>query len=81
MQTKTQSFIEQSVSILLGFVLALVTQVVVFKLYGIQAEAHEQVSITLIFTVVSFIRGYYVRRAFNWLHHGGYEKIKEAMTK
>lgn len=50
-----------------GFIISLGIQVAVFKLYGIQLSAHDNVMITVIFTVASFARSYLIRRFFTRL--------------
>jgi hypothetical protein len=70
-QTKTQSWIESASNVALGFWLAFATQLVVYPLYGMNATLVENLQITVIFTVVSLIRQYIVRRGFNKLHTRG----------
>lgn len=68
MQSRTQSLIETTVSTTIGFVVALLTWYVVAWLWGMKVTMLDNLTITAIFTVVSVIRGYYIRRLFNWLH-------------
>lgn len=65
MQTKLQSFTESVFTVAIGFVVAWVVQLVVFPLYGIHIDHSTHLEIVLIFTVVSIIRSYFVRRLFN----------------
>lgn len=67
MQTRTLSAIETLLSTAIGYGVALLTQVVVFPQFGIHVRARDHIGIGLIFTAVSIIRGYLVRRWFNWL--------------
>lgn len=67
-QTKTQSWIESASNVAIGFWLAFLTQLVVYPMYGMNATLFENLQITVIFTVVSLIRQYVVRRGFNRLH-------------
>lgn len=69
-QTRTQSAIETIVSTVIGYLVAYLTQVAVFPIFGFHARTREHLAIGAIFTVVSLIRGYFVRRLFNWIHHG-----------
>lgn len=50
--------------------MAYVTGLVVYPLHGHHFSLAENFSITLIFTAVSFARGYVIRRAFNRSHSG-----------
>lgn len=44
---------------------AFLTQIIVFPRFGIHVDTEAHVSITLIFTVVSLVRSYVLRRLFN----------------
>ena len=68
MQSKKMSLLEVSCSTLVGFIVALLTQLIVFPLYGIEPHLSQDLQIALIFTVVSIIRSYIFRRVFNALH-------------
>lgn len=68
-QTKLQSFIEQVVSTFVGLGVALATQLVVFPWFGINIPLSHNLLIVALFTAVSVVRGYAVRRLFNWWHH------------
>lgn len=67
MQTKTVSFIEVILGTFIGLGVAVVTQIVVFPWFGIAASIGQNLQIAGIFTVISIVRGYVVRRFFNWL--------------
>ena len=67
MQTKKMSLIETIVSVAIGYVVALLSQIVVFPLFDIEVSLIDNLLIGLLFTVISIIRGYYVRRLFNWI--------------
>jgi len=68
MQTARQSFIEALAGTAIGFVIALVSQVWITGYYKIPTSLQQDVLITCFFTGISIIRGYAVRRFFNWLH-------------
>ena len=67
-QTKRQSIIEVIVNTAVGFVISIGISVVLFPLMGIPVTLNENISITLIFTVVGIIRSFVMRRIFNKLH-------------
>ena len=73
-QTKTQSFIETITGVAIGYVVALLTQFAVFPLFGMKVAMGDNLLIGAIFTVVSIIRSYFVRRLFNRIHNGKAEK-------
>lgn len=68
MQTRWQSLFEICLSTAVGFGLALVTQLFVFPLYGLQTNMQANLEITAIFTAVSVARGFVMRRVFNAIH-------------
>ena len=64
MQSREDSFLEAATNVALGFVLALVTQAIVYPLLGIATTIATDGTIAVIFTLVSLVRSYPVRRAF-----------------
>ena len=69
MQSRTMSLIEAIANVLVGYGVAVATQEVVFPLFGLQASLDQNLAIGLIFTVVSLVRSYMLRRVFNLLHY------------
>lgn len=67
-QTRLQSMIEVGVGVAIGYFVALATQLIAFPLLSIPVSLSNNFLLGLIFTVVSVIRGYFVRRLFNWMH-------------
>ena len=65
MQTKYQSFIESLINILIGYLTALLSQVLIFPLFDIDVSFQDNLLIGLYFTIISLIRSYLVRRYFN----------------
>jgi uncharacterized membrane protein (UPF0136 family) len=70
MQSKAQSMVEVLAGTAFGFCIALASQVFIMAQYGIQTTLAQDAWITVFFTGVSILRGYVVRRFFNWLWHG-----------
>ena len=64
MQTKTMSLVETLVGIAIGFVVSMILTAYVFPLFGHHISLGDNLQITLIFTVASVLRGYFVRRFF-----------------
>jgi uncharacterized protein YneF (UPF0154 family) len=60
--------IEVGVGVAIGYFVALATQLIAFPLLSIPVSLSNNFLLGLIFTVVSVIRGYFVRRLFNWMH-------------
>ena len=69
MQSKAASLIETSINITAGFVISMIISHFVLPYFlGVTPTFSENFQITLVFTVVSFIKGYFIRRAFNRWH-------------
>jgi hypothetical protein len=68
MQTRRQSLAETAASVAIGYLVALLSQLAIFPLFGIQIAITDNLMIGAWFTVISIVRGYYVRRFFNWWH-------------
>ena len=64
-QTKRQSLKETVISTIIGLAVSLITQIVVFPLYNLEVSFNQNIQITIIFTIVSILSGYFVRRYFN----------------
>ena len=73
MQSKTWSLIEACLNVLIGAGIALATQLFVFPFVGIHIDMQTNLIIVAIFTAVSIIRSFYVRRFFNWIYVKGHD--------
>jgi len=67
-QSKLMSWIETCLNTGIGFGIAIATQVLVFPLFGYSPPLSTNIKIGLIFTVVSIVRGYVLRRLFEFFH-------------
>ena len=65
MQTKYQSLIESLTNILIGYLTALLSQVLIVPLFDIYVSLQDNLLIGLYFTIISLLRSYLVRRYFN----------------
>jgi hypothetical protein len=65
-QSRLVSLIEAGVNVLVGYAIALVTQQMVFPLFGITATLATHSKIAAAFTGVSLVRSYLLRRLFEW---------------
>jgi hypothetical protein len=68
MQTRLQSFIEAWSNTIIGYLLNLGVQLVVYPLYGATFTFGQNIQIRLIFMVVSIARSYALRRFYNYRH-------------
>jgi hypothetical protein len=64
-QTKINSALESAINILVGYLVALGSQIVVFPFFGIQVGLRENMLIGFWFTIISLVRSYLLRRFFN----------------
>lgn len=63
-QTRTLSAVEASINVIIGWQIALVTQIAMFPLLNLQAALSQHVTLSLVFTVISLLRSYVLRRLF-----------------
>jgi len=61
------SLVESLTNVIIGYGLAVVTQLFIFPLFGLQTTLAENMTIGAIFTVVSIGRSYCLRRVFEGL--------------
>ena len=65
MQTKKQSLIETLTSVFAGWLIGVILNMLVLPLFDYNITVIDSLWVSLIFTVVSVIRGYVIRRFFN----------------
>ena len=66
-QSRLRSLEESLANVLVGYVVAVATQILVFPLFGLAVTVSENLLIGLIFTAVSIVRSYALRRGFEAL--------------
>ncbi|PWG16115.1 hypothetical protein DFK10_13025 [Salibaculum griseiflavum] len=64
MQSRRRSLIEAITNVVLGYALAVLTQIVVFPWFGLQVSLGENLAIGCVFTGISLLRSYALRRLF-----------------
>lgn len=64
MQSRRQSLIEAITNVVVGFALAVITQIVVFPWFGLQVPLRDNLAIGAIFVIISLVRSYALRRLF-----------------
>ena len=70
-QSRAGSLVEATTNVLVGYGLALVTQALVFPLFGIATTLVQDSLIAGVFTLVSLARSYVLRRVFERLGNQG----------
>ena len=63
-QSRAMSIVEAATNVVVGYILAIATQIVVFPWFGIEAALHTHLAIGLAFVGMSLLRGYLLRRLF-----------------
>ena len=63
-QSRLMSLLEALTNVVVGYGVAVGTQLLVFPLFGVGATLRQSLGIGAIFTLVSLLRGYLLRRAF-----------------
>jgi len=70
-QSRAMSMIEAVSNVVVGYALAIATQIVVFPWFGIKTGLAEHLTIGLAFVGVSLVRGYVLRRLFEAIRSNG----------
>jgi hypothetical protein len=66
-QSRFMSGVETASNILVGYTIAVATQIIVFPLWGLHATLSQNFGIGATFTAISVVRLYLIRRLFNRL--------------
>nr|CAM75764.1 conserved hypothetical protein, membrane [Magnetospirillum gryphiswaldense MSR-1] len=61
------SMVEAAANVVIGYGIAIATQMAVFPIFGIRISIADDLLIGLVFTIVSLIRSYMLRRVFERL--------------
>jgi hypothetical protein len=63
-QSRVMSLVEAIANVVVGYVVAVVTQLLVFPMFGLATTFEQNLAIGGIFTTVSLARSYVLRRMF-----------------
>ena len=63
-QSRLMSRVEAVSNVVVGHLLAVGVQLLVFPLFGLEATLRQGLGIGAVFTLVSLVRGYLLRRVF-----------------
>lgn len=80
MQSKKHSAIEAIANVVIGYAVAVLSQMVIFPFFGIHTSSSQNLQIAGWFTGVSVIRSYLLRRTFNEIstfYHRSKNKYEE----
>jgi hypothetical protein len=64
MQSRRQSLIEAITNVVVGYALAVLTQIVVFPWFGLKVSLNDNLAISAMFVMISLLRSYALRRLF-----------------
>ena len=64
-QSHLMSLAESTANVAAGYGIAVLTQVLVFPLFGLNVSLSKNLGIGAVFTVISLVRSYVLRRIFN----------------
>lgn len=73
-QSRVMSFMESLANVVVGYGVAVVTQLVVFPLFGLHTTLAANLMMGAVFTLVSVVRSYGLRRLFEHL------RARQALT-
>lgn len=80
-QTKLGALIESSVNIVIGYGVALISQIIIFPLFGVEVDISTNLKIGLWFTVISLARSYVIRRWFDARIHSASFKASRYVSE
>ena len=63
-QSRAMSLVEAVANVIVGYGLAVVTQMLIFPIFGLQTTLAQNLKMGAVFTVVSLARSYVLRRLF-----------------
>lgn len=64
-QSKRHSLLESLTNIVVGLATSFLIQLVIYPAMNIKVSVNQNITITIVFFLVSFARGYIIRRVFN----------------
>lgn len=66
-QSRAMSLVEATANVAVGYGVAVVTQILIFPIFGLHTTLAQNLKMGAIFTVVSIARSYVLRRLFERL--------------
>jgi hypothetical protein len=74
-QSRVASLAESVMNVLIGYGVALASQLVIFPMFGIHLPLSDNLAIGAWFTLISLVRSYAIRRWFNARLHRAAQKL------
>ncbi len=63
-QSRLMSLVESVANVIVGYVVAVVTQILIFPIFGLHTTLAQNLQMGAIFTLVSIVRSFGLRRLF-----------------
>jgi len=63
-QSRTMSLVESAANVIVGYGVAVVTQILIFPVFGLHTTLAQNLKLGLVFTIVSIARSFALRRLF-----------------
>ena len=79
-QSKIESLLESIVNIIIGFSVAIASQIVIFPMFDIHIPFATNLWICAWFTIISLVRSYVIRRWFNAGLHKAIVKLAKKVA-
>ena len=81
MQSRVESLLESSINILIGYIVAVLSQLLIFPIFNIYVPLSDNLLIGAYFTAISLLRSYIIRRYFNKKFNRKYKDLPEFLKK
>ena len=63
-QSRLMSLVESIANVIVGYGVAVATQILIFPVFGLQTTLAQNLKMGAVFTIVSLVRSYALRRLF-----------------
>ncbi len=70
-QSRLMSLVESVVNVIVGFGVAVVTQILIFPIFGLHTTLAQNLKMGAVFTIVSIARSFALRRVFEAIRMRG----------
>ena len=77
-QSRTMSLVEAIANVIVGYGVAVLTQILIFPIFGLHTTLTQNLKMGVVFTVVSVARSYVLRRLFEAIRM---RKTKPPLTR
>ena len=75
MQSKKMSLFEALINVLVGYLVAVIANLTILPAFGYKVTFFDGFAIGLVFTLISLVRAYLIRRIFNYKEiNNGYSR-------